>query len=278
MCAGLCPTYWTTFDIAERNRNGSCPQHEWDHPQFFEFLTTPPPAPQGPMDPTGGEGTSADIVPTQIIFGVDPCKRCWDIAQKPPKCKNSPLTPIVTKISFAPFFRPSGAANPQKGRRHIRNQSTPACELWRESARGLSRNRCVTNRQTYSKTNTSPFALTSEWRVTKNNTQQERIQKKTWWCCRRPMTGDNCRVALQFRQQIAYSASTYVPDGKVERWRHGLMAQRPTTRAVNLSRDLRASINRLFVPAMLVVVARYYCHRQKINVAAWWATTQRIVV
>ena len=55
------------------------------------------------MDPTGGGGTSADILPIQIIFGVDPCTRCWDIAQKPPKCKNSPLTPIVTKISFASF-------------------------------------------------------------------------------------------------------------------------------------------------------------------------------
>ena len=43
-------------------------------PHFFEFLT--PPAPQGPMGTTGGGGTSADIVPTQIIFGVDPCKRC----------------------------------------------------------------------------------------------------------------------------------------------------------------------------------------------------------
>ena len=35
-------------------------------PQFFEeFLTPPPPALQGPMDPTGGGGTPADIVPTQ---------------------------------------------------------------------------------------------------------------------------------------------------------------------------------------------------------------------
>jgi len=40
-------------------------------PLFFEFLTPPPPAPQGPIDPTRGGGTSADIVPTQIIFGVD---------------------------------------------------------------------------------------------------------------------------------------------------------------------------------------------------------------
>ena len=45
-------------------------------PQFFEFLTPPPPAHQGPMCTIGGGGMSADIVPTQIIFGVDPCKRC----------------------------------------------------------------------------------------------------------------------------------------------------------------------------------------------------------
>ena len=65
------------------------------------------------MDPRGGRGTSADIVPTQIIFGVDPCTRCWDIAQKPPKCKNSPLTPIVTKISFASFSARRGPPTPK---------------------------------------------------------------------------------------------------------------------------------------------------------------------
>ena len=113
MCAGLCPTYWTTHGIAEKNINDSCPQHEWDHPPFFEFLTPPPPAPQGPMGTTGGGGTSADIVPTQIIFGVDPCKRCWDIGQKPPKCKNSPLTPIVTKILFASFSARRGPPTPK---------------------------------------------------------------------------------------------------------------------------------------------------------------------
>jgi len=88
--------------------------HEWDHPPIFWVLTPPPPTPQGPMGTTGGSGTSADIVPTQIIFGVNPCKRCWDIAQKPPKCKNSPLTPIVTKISFPPFL-PAGGRQPPKG-------------------------------------------------------------------------------------------------------------------------------------------------------------------
>ena len=82
-------------------------------PQFFEFLTPPPHTPRGRLSAQGG--TSADIVPTQIIFGVDPCKRCWDIAQKPPKCKNAPLTPIVTKISFAPFSARRGPPTPNRG-------------------------------------------------------------------------------------------------------------------------------------------------------------------
>jgi len=115
MCTGLCPTYWTAFGIAEKNRNGSCPQHEWDHPQFFEFLTPPPPAPQGPMDPTGWGGTSADIVRTQIIFGVDPCTRCWDIAQKPPKCKKFPIDSIVKKISFVSYSARRGPPTPKRG-------------------------------------------------------------------------------------------------------------------------------------------------------------------
>jgi len=74
----------------------------------------------------GGGGTSADIVPTQIIFGVDPCTRCWDIAQKPPKCKNFPLTPIVTKISFASFSARRGPPTPKLPR------SRPWCLLYPE--------------------------------------------------------------------------------------------------------------------------------------------------
>ena len=120
MCAGLCRTYWTTFGIAEKNRNGSCPMHEWDHPPIFWVFNfpSPPPTPQGPMGTTGGGGTSADIVPTQIIFGVDLCKCCWDIAQKPPKCINSPLTPIVTKISLPPFSARRGRQPPKGEKTH----------------------------------------------------------------------------------------------------------------------------------------------------------------
>jgi len=95
-------------------------------PLIFWVFNSPAPAPQGTMDPTGGGGTSADIVPAQIIFGVDPCTRCLDIAQKSPKCKNSSLTPIVTKISFASFSARRGPPTPKLSR------SRPWCLLYPE--------------------------------------------------------------------------------------------------------------------------------------------------
>jgi len=143
MCAGLCPTYWTTFGNAEKNRNGSCPMHQWDHSPFFEFLTPPPPPPQGPMDPRVGGDTSADIVPTQIKFRVE-CGCVHALLRyrsKTAKMQKIPIDSHSNENFIFPFFRPPGAANPQKGRRHIRNQNAPACKTWLESARGLSRNR-----------------------------------------------------------------------------------------------------------------------------------------
>jgi len=82
---------------------------------IFEFLTPLPPAPQGPMDPRGGRGTSADIVPIHMKYGLDPCTRWWDIAQKPPKCQNFTLTHIVTKISFPTFSARRGPPTPKRG-------------------------------------------------------------------------------------------------------------------------------------------------------------------
>jgi len=68
MCTGLCPTYWTTFGSAVKNRSGSCPLDKWDQPPFFEFLTPPPPAP-GADGPQRGKGHISNIVPTHIKFG-----------------------------------------------------------------------------------------------------------------------------------------------------------------------------------------------------------------
>ena len=65
------------------------------------------------MDPTGGGGTWADIVRIQMVWIR---ARVAEISlKKRPKCKNSPLTPIVTKISFASFSARRGPPTPKRG-------------------------------------------------------------------------------------------------------------------------------------------------------------------
>jgi len=79
---------------------------------------------------------------------------------KTAKMQKFPIDSHSNENFIFPFFHPPGAANPQKRRKHIRNQSTHACKIWRELARGLLRNRWQKNEQnSKSKTNTSPFAL-----------------------------------------------------------------------------------------------------------------------
>ena len=162
MCAGLCPTYWTTFGIAQRNGNGRCPMHEWDHPpNFLSFWLPLPPPPQGPMGTTGRGGTSADIVRTQIIFGVDPCTRCWDIDQKPPKCKKIPIDSIVTEISFASFSARRGPPTPKRGEYTSGTRVRQHANFCVNRPAGCREIVDRTNKKTkkHSKTNTSPFAI-----------------------------------------------------------------------------------------------------------------------
>ena len=63
--------------------------------------------------------------------------RVAEISLKNHQNAKIPIDSYSNDNFISPFFRPPGAANPQEGRRHMRNQSTPACKLWRESARGL---------------------------------------------------------------------------------------------------------------------------------------------
>ena len=122
MCAGLCPTYWTTFGIAEKNRNGSCPVHEWDHPPFFEFLTPPTPPPGADGHHRGRRHVGRHCPYTNNIW----CGSVHPLLRYLPKCKNSPLTPIVTKISFASFSARRGPPTPELP------HSRPWCLLYPE--------------------------------------------------------------------------------------------------------------------------------------------------
>jgi len=118
MCAGLCPTYWTTFGVAEKNRNGSCPQHEWDHPPFFEFLIPPPPGADGPHRGRGHVGRHCPYTNNIWCGSVHALLR---YGSKTAKMQKFPVDSHSNENFICPFFRPPGAANPQKGRRHIRN-------------------------------------------------------------------------------------------------------------------------------------------------------------
>jgi len=104
-------SHGTNKKVEEKKSKNKCVSRTDTNPPF------------GPMDLTGGWGTSADIVPTRIKFGVDPSTRCWDIAQKPLKCKNSPFTFIVTKILFPPFSARWGPLTPKRG------EDTPGTRL-----------------------------------------------------------------------------------------------------------------------------------------------------
>ena len=110
-------------------------------PQFFDFLTSPPPHPPGADGHHRGRGHVGRHCPyTNNIWcgSVQALLRC---RSKTAKMQKFPIDSHSNEKFICPLFRPPGAANHQKGRRHIRNHSTPVCELWRESARGLSRNR-----------------------------------------------------------------------------------------------------------------------------------------
>ena len=117
-------------------------------PQFFEFLTPPPPGADGHHRGRGHVGRHCPY--TNNIW----CGSVQALLRYRSKTAKFPIDSDSNENFLCPFFRPPGAANPQKGRLHVPTQAMPACELWRESARGLLRNRWPnkkTNKQTNKK-------------------------------------------------------------------------------------------------------------------------------
>ena len=83
-------------------------------PPIFWVFNSPSPRSSGGDGPQRGSGTSADIVPTYIKFG-GVSTRCWDIAQKPPKCKNSPIDSHSNENFISNFSVHRGPLNPKRG-------------------------------------------------------------------------------------------------------------------------------------------------------------------
>jgi len=109
-------------------------------PNYFEFLTFPPPPPRADRPQRGKRHVGRHCPYTNKIW-----RKCVHAllryGSKNAKMQKFPIDSYSNENFISPFFRPSGATNPHKERRDIRNQNTPACKLWRERARGLSRNR-----------------------------------------------------------------------------------------------------------------------------------------
>ena len=104
-----------------------CPLHDWDHPLFFWVFNFLP-------EPQRGKGHVGRRIWNLVWI------RPWVAEISLRNHRNAKIDSYSNENFIFPF-PPPGAAKPQKGRRHIQNQSMPACKVWRELARGLSRNR-----------------------------------------------------------------------------------------------------------------------------------------
>ena len=134
----------------------SCPMHEWDHPPIFWVFNSPSPLPQGPMDPTG-EGHVDRHCPYTNNIWCGSVHALLRYRSKTAKMQKFPIDSHSNENFICRFFRLPGAANPQKGRSDVPTQATPACELWRESARWLLRNRWPNKKNKKNRINTSPI-------------------------------------------------------------------------------------------------------------------------
>ena len=84
-------------------------------PQFFEFLTPPSPSPPGADGHHRGRGHAGRHCPYRNNIWCGSVQALLRYRSKTAKMQNSPLTPIVTKISFAPFSARRGPPTPKRG-------------------------------------------------------------------------------------------------------------------------------------------------------------------
>jgi len=77
------------------------------------------------------------------------------------------LTPIVTKISFPPFSARREPPTPKRGEDTSGTRVRPHAKFGLNRPAGCREivDKKANKQKTHSKTNASPFALTSEWRV-----------------------------------------------------------------------------------------------------------------
>jgi len=163
MCAGLCPTYWTTFGNAEKNRNGSCFTHEWDRPQLFWVFNSPPP-PRGRWIPEGEGHVGRHCPYTNKIW----CGSVHALLRYRLKTAKMQKFPIERKFHFLLFPPTRGCQPPKKEKTHPEPEYARMQNFaWispRVVEKSLTKKR--TDKKTY--TNQIPFALRSNKRIAGN--------------------------------------------------------------------------------------------------------------
>jgi len=137
--------------IAVRSTNET--PHFWD-------LT--PPAPPGADGSQRGKGHVGRHCPyTNEIHAL------LRYRSKSAKMQKFPFDSYSNKNFISPFFRPPGTANPKRGEDTSGTRVQPHAKFGLNRPAGCREIVDKKANKKYSKTNTSPFILTSEWRVIK---------------------------------------------------------------------------------------------------------------
>ena len=126
-----------------------------------------------------------------------------------------PIDSYSNENFISPFSAPlPGPLTPKRG--EDTSGTRKYGKIWRESARGLSINRCQktnkknkkTNKKNYSTTNTSPFALTSEWRVIMRDKQSTANRQRYFRFGSQGLTVRN-KVSVQYPATACFFSLRY---------------------------------------------------------------------
>ena len=146
------------------NRNGSCHMHKWDHPPFFEFLTPLHPSIRGRWTPEGRQHVGRHCPYTNKIW-CGCVHALLRYRSKTTKMQKFPIDSHSNENFISTFSVRRGPLTPKRREDTFWTRIRPHAKLGSNRPAVCREIVDRTNRKTYSKTNTSPFAPTSEWRV-----------------------------------------------------------------------------------------------------------------
>jgi len=160
-CAQVCVVHIGLHLASEKNRNGSCPMHEWDHSPIFWVFNSLSPRPTGADWHHRGRGHVGRHCPYINNICCGSVQALLRYRSKTADMQKFPFDSHSNEKFISPFSARRGRQPPKGEKTHSELEYT-----WigpRIVEKTLTKN----EQNSKSKTNTSPFALTSEWRVIK---------------------------------------------------------------------------------------------------------------